>query len=82
MSTSDGSTDGLSITMVANPQGTIAPLALLNQLSCQWNVLGPLHGAYLGAPPDNRISIAASEGELELLERKFQLCCFSGGSNA
>ncbi len=41
-STSGGSTAGLRITVVANPQGTIAPLALRNQLSCQWNVLGPL----------------------------------------
>ncbi len=44
-STSGGSTAGLRITVVANPQGTIAPLALRNQLSCQWNVLGPLKGA-------------------------------------
>ncbi len=41
-STSGGSTAGLRITVVANPQGTIAPLALRYQLSCQWNVLGPL----------------------------------------
>ncbi len=34
-STSGGSTAGLSITVVANPQGTIAPLALCNQLSYQ-----------------------------------------------
>ncbi len=45
-STSGGSTGGLRITVVANPQGTIAPLALRNQLNCQWNVLGPLKGAY------------------------------------
>ncbi len=32
---------GLRITVVANPQGTITPLALRNQLSCQWNVAGP-----------------------------------------
>ncbi len=32
-STSGGSTAGLRITVVANPQGTIAPLALRNQLS-------------------------------------------------
>ncbi len=44
-STSGGSTAGLRITVVANPQGTIAPLALRNQLSCQWNVLGPLKAA-------------------------------------
>ncbi len=37
-------------TVVANPQGTIAPLALRNQLSCQWNVLGPLKGAYQQYP--------------------------------
>ncbi len=43
-STSGGSTAGLRITVVANPQGNIAPLALCNQLSCQWNVLGPLKG--------------------------------------
>ncbi len=49
-STSGGSTGGLRITVVANPQGTIAPLALRNQLSCQWNVLGPLHGAYQQYP--------------------------------
>ncbi len=49
-STSDGSTAGLRITVVANPQGTIAPLALRNQLSCQWNVLGPLKGAYQQYP--------------------------------
>ncbi len=41
-STSGGSMAGLRITVVANPQGTIAPLALRYQLSCQWNVLGPL----------------------------------------
>ncbi len=41
-STSGGSTAGLRITVVANPQGTIAPFALRNQLSCQWNMLGPL----------------------------------------
>ncbi len=35
---------------MANPQGTIAPLALRNQLSCQWNVLGPLKGAYQQYP--------------------------------
>ncbi len=34
-SASGGSTAGLRITVVANPQGTIAPLALRNQLSCQ-----------------------------------------------
>ncbi len=49
-STSGGSTAGLRITVVANPQGTIAPLALRNQLSCQWNVLGPLKGAYQQYP--------------------------------
>ncbi len=49
-STSSGSTAGLRITVVANPQGTIAPLALRNQLSCQWNVLGPLKGAYQQYP--------------------------------
>ncbi len=49
-STSGGSTAGLRITVVANPQGTIAPLALHNQLSCQWNVLGPLKGAYQQYP--------------------------------
>ncbi len=48
--TSGGSTAGLRITVVANPQGTIAPLALRNQLSCQWNVLGPLKGAYQQYP--------------------------------
>ncbi len=49
-STSDGITAGLRITVVANPQGTIAPLALRNQLSFQWNVLGPLKGAYQQYP--------------------------------
>ncbi len=49
-STSGGSTAGLRTTVVANPQGTIAPLALRNQLSCQWNVLGPLNGAYQQYP--------------------------------
>ncbi len=49
-STSGGSTGGLRITVVANPQGTIAPLALRNQLSSQWNVLGPLKGAYQQYP--------------------------------
>ncbi len=44
-STSGGSTAGLRITVVANPEVTIAPLALRNQMSCQWNVLGPLKGA-------------------------------------
>ncbi len=33
-STSSGGTAGLKITEVANPQGTIAPLAFRNQLSC------------------------------------------------
>ncbi len=36
----------------------------------------------LGAPPDDQMSIAASEGEPELLERKIRLRCRSGGSNA
>ncbi len=49
-STSGGSTGGLRITVVANPQGDITPLALCNQLSCQWNMLGPLHGAYQQYP--------------------------------
>ncbi len=49
-STSGGRTGGLRITVVADPQGTIAPLALRNQLSCQWNVLGPLQGAYQQYP--------------------------------
>ncbi len=49
-STSGGSTAGLRTTVVANPQGTIAPLALRNQLSCKWNVLGPLKGAYQQYP--------------------------------
>ncbi len=42
-STSGGSTGDLRITVVENPQGTT--LVLRNQLSCQCNVLGPLHGA-------------------------------------
>ncbi len=33
-----------------NPRGTITPLALQNQLSCQWNVLDPLQGAYQQYP--------------------------------
>ncbi len=45
-STSGGSTGDLRITVVENPQGTIAPLVLRNQLSCQCNVLGPLHGLH------------------------------------
>ncbi len=49
-STSGGSMGGLRITVVANPQGTITPLALRNQLSCQWNVLGPLKGVYQKYP--------------------------------
>ncbi len=49
-STSGGSIGGVRITVVANHQGTIAPLALRNQLSCQRNVLGPLHGAYQQYP--------------------------------
>ncbi len=49
-STSGGSTAGLRITVVANPEVTIAPLALRNQMSCQWNVLGPLKGAYQQYP--------------------------------
>ncbi len=49
-STSGSSMVGLRITVVANPQGTIASLALRNQLSCQWNVLGPLKGAYQQYP--------------------------------
>ncbi len=84
-STSGGSTAGLRITVVANPQGTITPLALRNQLSCQWNVLGPLKehtSSILGTPPDDQMSITASEGEPELLERKIRLRCCSGGSNA
>ncbi len=36
----------------------------------------------LGASPNDRMSIAASEGESELLERKIWLRCCSGGSNA
>ncbi len=49
-STSGGSMASLRITVVANPQGTIATLALRNQLSCQWNVLGPLKGPYQQSP--------------------------------
>ncbi len=49
-SASGGSTAGLRITVVANPQGTIAPLALRNQLSCQWNVLGPIKEVYQHYP--------------------------------
>ncbi len=30
----------------------------------------------LGAPPYDQMSIAASEGEPELLERKIRLCCW------
>ncbi len=84
-STSGGSTAGLRITVVANPQGTIAPLVLRNQLSCQWNMLGPLKertSSILDTPPDDQMSIAASEGEPELLERKIRLRCRSGSSNA
>ncbi len=33
-----------------NPQGTIDPLVLRNRLSCQWNLLGPLQGAYQQYP--------------------------------
>ncbi len=44
------SSSRLRIRVVENPQGTIAPLALRNQLSCQWNVLGPLHGVYQQYP--------------------------------
>ncbi len=36
----------------------------------------------LGAPPDDQMSIAALEGEPELLERKIRLRHCSGGSNA
>ncbi len=84
-STSGGNTAGLRITVVANPQGTIVPLALRNQLSCQWNVLGPLKGAYQQYPwhssrrPDVDRCIG---GEPALLERKIRLLCCSGGSNA
>ncbi len=50
-STSDGSTAGLRISGgKPSNQGTIAPLVLRNQLSCQWNVLGPLKGAYQQYP--------------------------------
>ncbi len=49
-STAGGSMASLRITVVANPQGTIATLALRNQLSCQWNVLGPLKGPYQQSP--------------------------------
>ncbi len=49
-STSGSSTAGLRITVVANPEVTIAPLALRNQMSCQWNVLGPLKWAYQQYP--------------------------------
>ncbi len=41
-----------------------------------------LTSSKLGTPPDDRMSIAASEGEPELLERKIQLRCCFGGSNA
>ncbi len=81
-STSGSSTGGLRITVVANPQGTNAPLVLCNQLSCQCNVLGPIKGAYQQYPPDDQMPFTASEGEPELLERKILLRCCSGGSNA
>ncbi len=53
-STSGGSTAGLRITVVANPQGTIAPLALRNQLSCKCDAsvsLYCLHPAGQTVPP-------------------------------
>ncbi len=46
--------------------------------------LSPVHFwmRILGTPSYDQMSIAASEGEPELLERKIRLRCRSGGSNA
>ncbi len=84
-SSSGGSTGGLRITVVANTQGTIAPLALRNQLSCQWNVLGPLHGAY---PQYPWLSSRQSDvdccigGWAGASGAEIRLRCCSGDSNA
>ncbi len=75
-STSGGSTDGLRITVVANPPGnqpsrdhrsSCAP----QSVELPMEHAGPLYkehtSSILGASPDDRMSIAALKGEPELL---------------
>ncbi len=64
-STSGGSKGGLRITVVANSQGTIAPLALRNQLSCQWNVLN--HAFFSGPVGTRLVSPAMLMWSVEML---------------
>ncbi len=66
-----------------NPRGTIAPLALHNQLSCQWNELGPLQGAYQQYPlvllPTTRCRSLHRSVSQSFLERKIWLRCCPPG---
>ncbi len=68
---------------------TLKGPSLLLRSTTSWAANGTCWALYmertssiLGAPPDDRMSIAASEGDPELLERKTRLRCCSGGSNA
>ncbi len=50
---------------------SLTPQALRSRWGCRWNGLGPLQSGVqppvsFGAPPDDQMSIAASEGELSL----------------
>ncbi len=63
-----------------NPQGTIDPLVLRNRLSCQWNLLGPLQGAYLALLPTTGCWSLHRRLSRSFPGKKIQLR--SGGSNA
>ncbi len=63
------------------------PLALRNQLSCQWNVLSPLQGAYQQYPlallPMTGCQSLHQRVSRSFLERKIRVrCCSLGGGNA
>ncbi len=86
-STSGGSTGGLRITVVANPQVKGPSLILCSVTSWAangtcWALQKERTSSILVAPPNDQMSIAASEGVPELLERRIRLRCCSGGSNA
>ncbi len=88
-STAGGSTAGLRITVVANPQGTIAPLALRNQLSCLfqqpatsssgvgsiWGRFAPFISRGCSTGQADELSRAALPGEWRLHPQTVQLIC-------
>ncbi len=68
---------------------TLKGPSLLLRSATSWAANGTCWALYmectsnnLGAPLDDRMLIAASEGEQEVLERKISLRCSSGSSNA